>query len=182
MQDCWCFKWNSCDGSMLDPTGQAAKAKLSPIKNPDDVHIHNSFSNVVAHMPYINIHHANWKWFCMCTLSYLRLQWVTHCADLTAISCFCSKIKRHSYVANSCLIGDTCTVISTWQIFRVKIFSWGTLEIYLHEYLTHEYFHTHKFPDLCWLICADYSIREYWSNFNPLYVTVWAKTRLVRTC
>ena len=32
--------------------------------------------------------------------------------------------------------------------FRVKIFSWGTLEIYLHEYLTHEYFHTQKFPDL----------------------------------
>ena len=32
--------------------------------------------------------------------------------------------------------------------FCIKIFSWVPLKIYLHEYLTHEYFHTRKFPDL----------------------------------
>ena len=37
---------------------QKAKSKLSPIKNPRDRHIHNSLSNVVIHMPCVNIHRA----------------------------------------------------------------------------------------------------------------------------
>ena len=37
---------------------QKAKFKVSPIKNPCDRHVHNSLSNVVIHMPCINIHHA----------------------------------------------------------------------------------------------------------------------------
>ena len=62
---------NSRDGSLLNPTGplpifhyrpasyaQKAKSKFSPIKNPRGRHIHNSLSNVVIHMPCVNIHHA----------------------------------------------------------------------------------------------------------------------------
>ena len=30
----------------------------------------------------------------------------------------------------------------------LKYFRGASLKIYLHEYLTHEYFHTRKFPDL----------------------------------
>ena len=30
----------------------------------------------------------------------------------------------------------------------LKYFRGAPLKIYLHEYLTHEYFHTQKFPDL----------------------------------
>ena len=30
----------------------------------------------------------------------------------------------------------------------LKYFRGAPLKIYLHEYLTHEYFHTRKFPDL----------------------------------
>ena len=30
----------------------------------------------------------------------------------------------------------------------LKYFHGAPLKIYLHEYLTHEYFHTRKFPDL----------------------------------
>ena len=30
----------------------------------------------------------------------------------------------------------------------LKFFHGAPLKIYLHEYLTHEYFHTRKFPDL----------------------------------
>ena len=103
------FKQNSHDSGLLNPTGplpvfyhrpsymQKAKSKLSPIKNPHDRHVHNSLSNVVIHMPCINIHragHCQLEWFsCMC--AHLRLQWITHCMDLTAFSCFCSKIKKH---------------------------------------------------------------------------------------
>ena len=36
------------------------KPKLSPIKNLRDIHIHNSLSNVVIHMPRVNIHHAGY--------------------------------------------------------------------------------------------------------------------------
>ena len=62
------FKQNSCDSGLLSPTGslpvfhhrpsyaQKAKSKLSPIKNPRDRHVHNSLSNVIIHMPCINIH------------------------------------------------------------------------------------------------------------------------------
>ena len=64
------FERNSLDGGLLNPTGplpvfhhrpsyaKKAKSKLSPIKNPCDRHVHNSLSNVVIHMPYVNIHHA----------------------------------------------------------------------------------------------------------------------------
>ena len=53
------FKQNSCDGSLLNPTGplpifhhrpsytQNVKSKLSLIKNLRDWHVHNSLSNVV---------------------------------------------------------------------------------------------------------------------------------------
>ena len=62
------FKRNSHDSGMLNPTGplsvfhhrpsyaQKAKFKPSPIKNSHDRHVHNSFSNVVIHMPCVNIH------------------------------------------------------------------------------------------------------------------------------
>ena len=64
------FKRNSQDDSLLNPTGlllvfhhmptyaQKVKSKLSPIKNPRDRYVHNSLSNVVIHLPCINIHHA----------------------------------------------------------------------------------------------------------------------------
>ena len=34
----------------------------------------------------------------------------------------------------------------------LKYFRGATLKIYLYEYLTHEYFHTRKFPDLRYII------------------------------
>ena len=64
------FKRNLCDGSLPNSTGtlpvfhhrppyiQILNSKLSPIKNPCDIHVHNSFLNVAIHMPCINIHHA----------------------------------------------------------------------------------------------------------------------------
>ena len=64
------FKQNLRDGSLLNPTGlllifhhtptyaQKTKSKLSPIKNPHDRHVHNSFSNIVIHLPCVNIHRA----------------------------------------------------------------------------------------------------------------------------
>ena len=66
------FKRNLCDGGLLNPTepipcipSQAilhAKPKLSPIKNPRDIHIHSSLLNVVIHMPRINISmHTNFN-------------------------------------------------------------------------------------------------------------------------
>ena len=64
------FKRNLRDSGLLNPTGplpvfhhrpsyaQKAQSKLSPIKNPHDRHVHNSLSNVVIHMPCVNIHRA----------------------------------------------------------------------------------------------------------------------------
>ena len=66
------FKRNSRDDGLLNPTGplpvfhhrqscaQKAKSKLSPIKNsnPHDRHIHYSLSNVIIHVPCVNIHCA----------------------------------------------------------------------------------------------------------------------------
>ena len=64
------LKQKSRDGSLLNPTGlllifhhtqtyaQKAKSKLSPIKNPRDRYVHNSLSNVVIHLPCVNIHCA----------------------------------------------------------------------------------------------------------------------------
>ena len=77
---------------------QKAKSKLSPIKNPCDMHSHNSLSNVAIHIPCVNIHRAGhyqleMVFMCAC-LPWL--QWVTHRMDLTAFSCFCSKIKRYT--------------------------------------------------------------------------------------
>ena len=41
---------------------QITKSKLSPIKNPHDMDIHNSLSNVAIHMPCTNIYHiGNYK-------------------------------------------------------------------------------------------------------------------------
>ena len=81
-----------------------SNCKLSSIKNPRDMHKHNSLSNVAIHMPFVKIH------LTVCILhTYLRLQWVM---VLTALSCFCSKIERYIYVAKSHLISNTCTVIS----------------------------------------------------------------------
>ena len=65
------FKRNTRDGSLLNPAGplparyqfhhrlsyaQKAKSKHSPIKI--NLRVHNSLSNVVIHMPRINIHRA----------------------------------------------------------------------------------------------------------------------------
>ena len=90
----------------------------------------NSLSNVAIpqaiHMPCINIHYAGHYQLEMVFVSaYLRLQWVTHFMDLTAFSC---SPNKEVYVANNHLIGDTCTLISTWQNLHAKILSWGTLE------------------------------------------------------
>ena len=103
------FKQNSRDsGLLINFTGplpvfhhrrsytQKAKSKLSPIRNPRDSHVHNSLSNVAIHMPHLALTSImqgiiNWKWF-SCVCAYLGLQWVTHCTDMTAFSCFCSKI------------------------------------------------------------------------------------------
>ena len=64
------FKQNLCDGGLPNPTGplpvfhhrpsfaQKGKSKLSPIKNPRDMHVHSSLSNVAIHIPCINIHCA----------------------------------------------------------------------------------------------------------------------------
>ena len=41
---------------------QKAKFKLSPIKNPRYRHVHNSLSNVVIHMPCVDIHRAGHDW------------------------------------------------------------------------------------------------------------------------
>ena len=37
----------------------------------------------------------------------------------------------------------------------LKYFCVAPLKIYLHEYLTHEYFHTRKFPDLWYLVSTN---------------------------
>ena len=111
---------------------QKVKSKLSLIKNPHNMHVHNSLSKVAIHMPCNNIQYAvvyiiNWKWFSH-VHDYLQLQWVTctphrsHCIYLSL------QQNNEVYVANSHLISNTCTVISTRQNFHAKIFSWGTHE------------------------------------------------------
>ena len=77
--------------------------------------LRNSLSNVAIpraiHMPCINIHYGGHYQLEMVFVStYLRLQWVTHCMDLTTFSC---SVNKEVYVANNHLIGDACTVIST---------------------------------------------------------------------
>ena len=64
------FKQNSCDGRLPNPSRplplysikghltQKVTSKLSPIKNPHNLHVHNSLSNVAIHMPCVTIHHA----------------------------------------------------------------------------------------------------------------------------
>ena len=64
------FKQNLCDDGLLNSIGplpifyhrpsymQKVKSKLSPIKNPHDRHVCNSLSDVVIHMPCVNIHCA----------------------------------------------------------------------------------------------------------------------------
>ena len=143
------YKDNLHDGSLPNPTrplpvfhhrpsyAQNTKSKLSLIKNPCDIHVHNSLSNVAIHMPWINIHHAG-RYQLEMVFTCERLRPITmdntiHRSD--CISCFCSKIKL--YIANSWLISNTCTVISTWQNFHVKIFPWGT-----HENLFTQTFNT----------------------------------------
>ena len=61
------FKRNSHDGDLPNPTGplpifhnkpsytHAAKSKLSLIKNPRDMHVHNGLSNVAIHMFCVNM-------------------------------------------------------------------------------------------------------------------------------
>ena len=83
------FKQNSHDISLLNPTGplpvfhhrpsygQKAKSNLSPIRNPRDRHVHNSLSNVVIHIPCVNIHRAGYyqlEMVFLLALAYLRLQ------------------------------------------------------------------------------------------------------------
>ena len=61
-----CFKRNLQDGSLLNPTGlllvfhhtPTYAQKPSPIKNPRDRYVHNSLSNVVIHVPCVNVHRA----------------------------------------------------------------------------------------------------------------------------
>ena len=91
-----CHYRNSHDGSLPNLTGplpifhhrpsymQKAMPKLILIKNPHDC----------IHMPCVNIHRSGrWKWF-LHVHTYLQL--LTHCMDLTAFSCLCSKIKRYT--------------------------------------------------------------------------------------
>ena len=51
----------------------------------------------------------------------------------------------------------------------LKYFRGAPLKFYLHEYLTHEYFHTRKFSDLRYyvvsLVCNEYRIR---GNFRGM--------------
>ena len=105
------FRRNSCDSGLFNPSGplpvshhrpscaQKAKSKLSPIKNPHYRYVHNSLSQMQSFtclaLTSIVQDMIKWKWF-SCVRAYLRLQWVTYCTDLTAFSCFCSKIKRHT--------------------------------------------------------------------------------------
>ena len=72
----------------------AKKCKLSPIITPCNMHIHNSLSYVVIHILYINIQHTEHYvlegiFMCAC------LQCITNSTDLSVLSCFFSKIKRH---------------------------------------------------------------------------------------
>ena len=56
--------------------------------------------------------------------------------------------------------------------FHVKIFSWGTQENLLTQtHLTHEYFHTQKFPDLqyvanCYLLWVQYKCTMFISTLT----------------
>ena len=43
----------------------------------------------------------------------------------------------------------------------LKYFRGTPLKIYLHEYLTHEYFHTRKFPDLWYLNGGTMQYQQY---------------------
>ena len=65
------FKQNLHDGGLLNSTGPLPVFHHTPllcaknevqaqtsIKNPHDRHVHNSLSNVLIHMPCVNIHHA----------------------------------------------------------------------------------------------------------------------------
>ena len=62
------FKQNSCDGGLLNPTGPlsifhhrpsyAEKVKFKLTQVHCDRYVHNSLSNVVIHMPCVNIHCA----------------------------------------------------------------------------------------------------------------------------
>ena len=120
------FKQNSHDSSLLNPTGplpvfhhrpsyvQKVKFKLSPIKNPRYRHVHNSLSNVVIHMPCINIHRAGHYQLEMVFLR-VRLPRIAMGNTLHGFDCIQLFLQQNkeAYVANSCLIGDTCTVIST---------------------------------------------------------------------
>ena len=66
----WYFKQNLCDGSLPNPTGplpvlqnrpsyeHTANSKLNSIKNPRDMHVHKSLSNVAIHMLCINMYCA----------------------------------------------------------------------------------------------------------------------------
>ena len=92
------------------------------------MHIHNSLSNVAIHTHYINIHHTGHY---QSEMGFVHP--LTHCTDLTAFSCFLQQ-NQEAYLANSHLISDTCTVISTSQVFVLKYFHGAPLKIYLHEY------------------------------------------------
>ena len=62
----------------------------------------------------------------------------------------------------------------------LKYFHGAPLKIYLHEYLTHEYFHTRKFPDLRyavvnpWFIytCILYKVAFYLKQF--VFPDIWS--------
>ena len=82
---------------------QKAKSKFSPMKNPGDIRLYNSLSNVAIpwaiYMPCINRidcaghYQLEMVFVCVCLPC---LQWVAHCTDLTTFSCFCSEIKKLS--------------------------------------------------------------------------------------
>ena len=115
------FKWNLCHGSLPNPTGPLPVVHHSILRTKGVIQarsskesmwyaLHNSLSNVAfpraIHMPCINIHHAGRYQLEIAFVHAClpRLQWVAHCMDLIAFSCFYSKI---------CLFSNTCTVIST---------------------------------------------------------------------
>ena len=52
----------------------------------------------------------------------------------------------------------------------LKYFRGAPLKINLHEYLTHEYFHTRKFPDLRYIRLIRTTLSEYLSHNSTLPV------------
>ena len=86
------------------------KSKLSTVKNPRDMLVHSSRSNVSIRMSYVNMHHTGCYLLEMVLFVLVNwLHWVMLCMVFTTFSCFCS-------------------TLSTWQNFHAKVFLSGIHE------------------------------------------------------